>query len=162
MRPWLIDRLKGWGVSDHVTLPGLAVSSKDWVRFLSAPDVCVAPEPPTRFNSLSTITKIAEYMGMGQPVVAFNLKETRLTAGEAAVYVEPAEPAAFARAVIRLLEEPEHRAEMVRHGRERVRQSLCWESQEPRLLAAYDGALQRPPNSRDGLSDLMARRRTSD
>jgi glycosyltransferase involved in cell wall biosynthesis len=141
-RPGLIERSREWGIEAYVTLPGLAVRTDDWLRYLSAPDVCVAPEPPTPFNSKSTITKIAEYMIMGQPIVAFDLKETRRTAADAAVYVESVDPAAFAAALTSLLDDSERRARMAAVGEKRVRELLSWESQEPVLLDAYQTALR--------------------
>jgi glycosyltransferase involved in cell wall biosynthesis len=81
-------------------------------------------------------------MAMGQPIVAFDLKETRHTAQEAAVYVGDPSGRAMAAGLLALLEDPERREEMARVGRERVRASLSWESQEPDLLRAYELALR--------------------
>lgn len=142
MRPWLIAEARARGVAEFVSLPGLAVERDEWLRYLSAPDVCVAPEPPTPFNSRSTITKVAEYMAMGRPLVAFDLKETRVTAQEAAVYVPETSGRALARAVVELLDDPNRRGSMVTAGLERARRHLSWESQEPQLLRAYELALE--------------------
>ena len=38
-----------------------------------------------------------EYMAYGKPIVAFDLKETRFSAGDAAIYVRPNEEAEFAK-----------------------------------------------------------------
>jgi glycosyltransferase involved in cell wall biosynthesis len=142
MRPWLLEEARRRGVHEFVTLPGLAVGMDEWVRYLSAPDVCVAPEPPTAFNSRSTITKVAEYMAMGQPIVAFDLKETRHTADAAAVYVADPSGAAMADALLALLADPAQREAMATAGIARVRTTLSWESQEPELLRAYELALR--------------------
>ncbi|MGH7517718.1 MAG: glycosyltransferase family 4 protein [Gemmatimonadales bacterium] len=142
MRPWLAEEARRRGVEAFVMLPGLAVGMDEWLRYLSAPDLCLAPEPPTKFNSHSTITKVAEYMAMGQPIVAFDLKETRHTAQDAAVYVAEPSGRAMADALLALLEDPDRRSEMARAGLERARTSLSWESQEPELLRAYELALR--------------------
>ena len=141
LRPWLIANVAAWNLTPYVTLPGLAVALEDWVRYLSSPDICVAPEPPTSFNQQSSITKIAEYMAMGQPIVAFDLKETRYTAHEAAYFVNPTDPAAFALAITRILDDPEQRIRMADYGLARVQECLSWESQEQYLLQAYETAL---------------------
>jgi glycosyltransferase involved in cell wall biosynthesis len=142
MRPWLIQQARLRSVAEFVTLPGLAVGMDDWLRYLSAPDLCVAPEPPTPFNSRSTITKVAEYMAMGRPLVAFDLRETRVTAQDAAEYVPETSGRALARAIAELLDDPERRARMAAAGLERARRQLSWESQEPNLLRAYQLALE--------------------
>jgi glycosyltransferase involved in cell wall biosynthesis len=143
MRPWLRDEAQRRGVDEFVTLPGLAVGLGEWLRYLSAPDVCLAPEPPTAFNSHSTITKIAEYMAMGRPIVSFDLKETRYTAENAAVYVAEPSGAAMATVLVELLENPGQREVMARAGMARARATLSWERQEPELLRAYQLALER-------------------
>ena len=47
-----------------------------------------------------------EYMALGKPVVSFDLKETRVSAGDAAVYVEPNDEAEFAKAILQLMDDP--------------------------------------------------------
>ena len=57
-------------------------------RYLSTADVGLSPDPKTPFNEASTMNKTLEYMAFGLPVVAFDLQETRVSAGDAAVYVQ--------------------------------------------------------------------------
>lgn len=141
LRPWLITKIEEWNLTPYVTLPGLAVAMEDWRRYLASPDLCVAPEPPTSFNQHSSITKVAEYMAMGQPIVAFDLKETRYTAQDAAHFVSPTDPGAFALAITSLLDDPQRRADMVAYGLARAQECLSWESQEAYLIQAYEIAL---------------------
>jgi len=140
MRPWIADYAREWQLSEFITLPGLAVTLEEWQTYLSAPDLCVSPEPPTRFNDNSTITKVAEYVAMRQPVVAFPLKETRHTAGDAAVYVDPPTEEALGDAIVALLDDPARREDLAERGHRRALESLVWEAQEPALLQAYDHA----------------------
>lgn len=142
LRPWLIDECRRLNLSSFVTLPGLAVTLEDWQRYLSAPDVCVSPEPPNAFNSRSTITKVAEYLAMGQPVVAFGLEETQRTAGDTAVYVPTAAPDALGSAIVDLLDDPARRVDLADRGRRRAMEQLVWDVQEPSLLDAYQRALK--------------------
>ncbi len=59
------------------------------MRILSSADVCLAPDPKNPLNDVSTMNKIVEYMAMGKPVVSYDLREARASAGEAAVYAAP-------------------------------------------------------------------------
>jgi len=109
---------------------------------LSAAEVCIAPEPSTPFNDRATIVKVLEYMAMARPVVAFDLPETRLSAGDAALYAPPGDEAAFARCIARLLDDSALRSELGRRGRERVEQELGWHRGRGALLAAYAALLE--------------------
>ncbi len=51
---------------------------------LSTFDVCLAPNPKTPLNEVSTMVKLLEYMAMSRPVVAYDLSETRRTAEDGA------------------------------------------------------------------------------
>ena len=58
-------------------------------RVLSTADVAISPDPANDFNEYCTMNKTLEYMAIGLPVVAFDLEETRVSAGDAAVYATP-------------------------------------------------------------------------
>src|ERR1039457_1169427 len=53
---------------------------------MSTADICVNPDKPCEMNDISTMIKIMEYMALGKPIVQFNLKEGRISAGEASLY----------------------------------------------------------------------------
>jgi glycosyltransferase involved in cell wall biosynthesis len=106
-------------------------------RQLAVADVCVQPDPHSPLNDKSTMNKLMEYMALGKPTVAFDLLETRVTAGDAAVYARPNDEAEFARHVCRLLDDPEERRRMGEIGRQRVQTALAWEYSVPELLRAY-------------------------
>jgi glycosyltransferase involved in cell wall biosynthesis len=112
--------------------------------YLSTADVGVSPDPKNPFNDLSTMNKTLEYMLFGLPVVAFDLKETRRSAQDAAVYVAPNDVPAFARAISRLLDEPERRAAMGRFGRARMHEALAWSHQAAAYVGVYDRLLGDP------------------
>jgi glycosyltransferase involved in cell wall biosynthesis len=111
------------------------------VPMLSTADVCLAPEPWSPFNDRSTMMKVVEYMAMARPVVAFELKETRASAADAAVYAPPGDEDAFARNVSALLDDPARREALGRVGRERVEHQLGWDRSRTELLRAYERAL---------------------
>ena len=128
------------GLGDYVELPG-RVSDEELAAVLSSADVGLSPDPLNALNDVSTMNKTMEYMAFGLPVVAFDLVETRVSAGDAASYADPrcADPiAAYAEALVALIDEPSRRTWMGRIGRERVEQQLAWSHQAPDYLRVYD------------------------
>ena len=93
--------------------------------------------------------KVAEYMSMALPVVAFDLPESVVTAEGAALFVAGNDEAAFADRVEDLLNDPELRARLGAVGRARIAGPLSWSTSEEQLLAAYRRVLTRP-NRRGG------------
>ena len=78
-----------------------------------------------------------EYMAMARPVVAFDLRETRVSAGEAALYAEPNDSISFAACIERLLDDPELRNKLGARGRQRIANGLGWDQTKVSLLQAY-------------------------
>jgi glycosyltransferase involved in cell wall biosynthesis len=136
-----LRRLTGeLGLEDRVEFVGW-LDSVEMSQLLSSCDVCLSPEPQSPLNDVSTMKKIAEYMAMSRPIVAYGLRESRFTAAGAALYAERDDVSSFAGCIDELLDDPERRAEMGRIGRERVERKLSWEHSEQSLLAAYRRAL---------------------
>ncbi len=129
------------GIGDRVEFAGWRYDD-DIRSILSSADVCLAPDPPSPLNDMSTMIKIPEYMAMGKPVVSYGLAESRVSAGEAAAYADGDAPEALGRCVDELLDDPERRARMGAYGRERVVSALGWEHSEAALIAAYERALE--------------------
>ena len=125
------------GLEDRVEFVGWQ-NDEQITRLLSSADVCLAPEPKSPLNDVSTMIKIAEYMAMSRPVVAYELRESRFTAGDAAAYAEPNDVASFAARIDELLSDPARRTEMGRIGRERVERSSHGNTQK---------STSRPPTS---------------
>ena len=128
------------GLEEMVEFTG-RIPDADVQRYLSTADLCLAPDPKTPLNNISTMTKIMEYMAMGRPIVSFDLVESRVSAGEAAVYAAANDEREFARLIAELLDDPGLRARMGEIGRRRVENSLSWAVSAQNLLAAYDGLL---------------------
>jgi len=114
------------------------IPDEDLLRYLSTADICVDPNPSSPLNDVSTWIKVMEYMALGKPIVSFDLKETRITAQEAAIYVPPNKEEEFAKAIVRLMDNPLERAHMGSFGYKRVRDELAWEHVSRNLLAAYE------------------------
>ncbi|TYL50144.1 glycosyltransferase family 4 protein [Nocardioides sp. BGMRC 2183] len=128
------DRL---GLQDQVVMTG-RVPDATVASVLSNADIGLSPDPRNPLNDVSTMNKTMEYMAFGLPVVAFDLVETRVSAGSAAVYAEPNSVAAYAEAIVNLLDDPASRAEMGRRGRQRVVDELAWSHQEKGYVAVID------------------------
>ncbi|WP_179232205.1 glycosyltransferase family 4 protein [Streptomyces sp. CS159] len=127
------------GLTDQVQFTG-RVPDSDLVRYLSTADVCLSPDPRNPLNDVSTMNKVLEYMAMGRPIVSFDLREARVSAGDAAVYAPANDEAAFARLVARLMDDPEARSRMGKIGEERINGQLSWRNSQASLLAAYAAA----------------------
>jgi glycosyltransferase involved in cell wall biosynthesis len=127
------------GLDDLVEFTG-RIPDEDLVRYLSTADVCLSPDPYNPLNDVSTMNKVMEYMAMSRPIVSFELREARVSAGDAAVYAPDNDEAEFARLTSRLLDDPEERARMGKLGKERVEGPLAWGNSQKALLAAYTAA----------------------
>ena len=117
------------------------IPDEDLRSYLSTAAVGVSPDPKNGFNEFCTMNKTLEYMAVGLPVAAFDLEETRVSAGPAGAYAEPNDSEALANVILELLDDPERRASMGRHGRERIAGPLSWTTGATALLEAYARAL---------------------
>lgn len=135
-----LDDLKnmayGLKVNDYVTFTGRAPDN-DLFEVLSTSDICVNPDRVNRMNDLSTMNKIMEYMAMGKAMVQFEVKEGRVSAGEASLYAAANDPVDLAEKMLALLADPEKCEEMAAYGKKRVHDELSWDYQIPNLIAAY-------------------------
>ncbi|MBM3523170.1 MAG: glycosyltransferase family 4 protein, partial [Alphaproteobacteria bacterium] len=102
-------------------------------------DVCVNPDEVTEMNDVSTMNKILEYMALARPIVQFEVREGRVSAGEASVYARANDSVDFADKIVELLDAPEDvRRRMGKFGRRRVESKLAWVHQRAALLGCYD------------------------
>ncbi len=114
------------------------VQRHDLLRYLTMADIGLSPDPSNELNDRSTMLKTMEYMAMGEPVVAFDLPETRYSAQEAALYATPNSVEDFADKIEVLLNNAELRQRMGIYGRKRIAEELCWERTKLQLLRAYE------------------------
>ncbi len=130
----LRDELK---LNGHVEFTGRAPD--DLVkRIMSTADVGLSPDPKNPLNDVSTMNKTMEYMAFELPVVAFDLRETRVSAGAAAVYVTPNDVREYAKAIVDLMDDEAARAQLAKAGRARVEDELAWAHQERAYLDVYE------------------------
>ena len=76
-------------------------------------------------------------MALGKPIVTFDLKETRVTAQDEAIYVTPNNQIEFAKAIIKLMDNPDLRAKKGEYGLKRILDKLAWHHVSENLLLAY-------------------------
>ncbi len=117
------------------------ISDEDLQANLAAADICVDPDPSSPLNDVSTWIKVMEYMASAKPIVSFDLKETRFSAADAAIYVEPNSENEFAKAIAQLMDQPELQKTMGTYGRRRVEDELQWAKVGKNLLTAYETLL---------------------
>jgi len=124
------------GLAGHVEFTG-RVPDEAVAEILSTADLGLSPDPKNPLNDVSTMNKTMEYMAFELPVVAFDLRETRVSAGDAAVYATPNDVNAYAAAIVDLIDDESRRAELGKLGRVRVEQELAWSHQEQAYLDVY-------------------------
>ena len=108
---------------------------------VSASRPTVPPQPDV--SATPTMNKTMEYMSFELPVVAFDLVETRVSAGDAAVYAEPNLVERYAEAILDLLDDEAERKRMSSVGRKRVEETLAWRQQAPAYVGVYDRLVER-------------------
>lgn len=122
-------RFTGWVAHERV------------LDYLATADLGLQPDPKNPRTDLAAAVKTVEYMALGLPVVAFDVDETRATAGDAGAYAEPNRPESLAAVIDELLDDPPRREAMGRAGRQKVAAGLAWEHQEAAYVAVYDRLL---------------------
>jgi glycosyltransferase involved in cell wall biosynthesis len=123
-------------LAGHVEFTGRAPDSMV-AEIMSTADVGLSPDPKNPLNDVSTMNKTMEYMAYELPVVAFDLRETRVSAGDAAVYVRPNDVHEYAKAIVTLMDDEPRRAQLGKIGRVRVEQELAWSHQQCAYLDVY-------------------------
>ena len=113
------------------------ISDEDLQANLAAADICMDPDPSSPLNDVSTWIKVMEYMAGAKPIVTYDLKETRYSARDAALYVPCNDELEFAKATAKLMDDAALRERMGDYGRERVAKELQWSVVSQKLLAAY-------------------------
>jgi glycosyltransferase involved in cell wall biosynthesis len=124
-------------LSDFVTFTG-RIPDPEVAAILSTADVGISPDPKNPLNDVSTMNKTMEYMVFALPVVAFDLRETRVSARDAAVYATPNDVGELARHLVDLIDDEPRRRAMGMAGRARIEQELAWNHQAPRYAAVYE------------------------
>ncbi len=107
--------------------------------YIASFDLCLTPDPSNPYNDSCTTIKTMEYMALSKPTVCFRTKENEYTAGNAALYADNNDIAAFTERVLQLMDDPALRQQMGQRARQRIDESLRWERQAEELVRLYEG-----------------------
>ena len=129
-----------------------AIDNCGWVEpariaaLIGAADLALVPMDDTLINRARGLAKLLELMAAGLPIVAARVGQVSeyLEDQRSGLLVAPADPAALARAALRLLAEPELRARLGRAARERAERSYSWDRLALQAEVAYRIALSQP------------------
>lgn len=125
------------GIADYVTFTG-RVPDLALLEMLNTADVCVNPDVANDMNDKSTMNKIMEFMALGKPMVQFDLTEGRVSAQQASLYAKRNDYVDLANKLVELIDNEPLRRKMGAFGRNRVVNTLEWQYEVPKLLAAYE------------------------
>lgn len=128
---------KKFGIESNIIFTGWA-DAKIISTYLYSSQIGLMPEPKNDYTNNSLHKKVLEYMYAGIPLVAYDLKEAKRSAGEAAVFVKNNDELKFAKAIIRLIDDPGLRIIMGKRGKERIKQNFQEEFSREELLLAYE------------------------
>ena len=124
------------GLDGNFTFTG-RIPDHPMLEGLNTADVCVNPDVANEMNDKSTMNKIMEYMALGKPIVQYDLKEGRFSAGRASLYAEKNNIFDLAEKIEQLLDNPDQRRKLGYFGRMRVLKELNWDIEAPKYLAVY-------------------------
>jgi glycosyltransferase involved in cell wall biosynthesis len=127
------------GVSEDVHFLGWVAGAERLREVVASADIAVEPCHSNPFNDASTMVKVMDYLAMGKPIVAYDLPEHRVTAGEAGVFVSPKGGAeGLGDAIQRLAGDPERRKALGTAALARLPSAgLTYADTQRALLAAY-------------------------
>jgi glycosyltransferase involved in cell wall biosynthesis len=128
-------RLKHLGLLDRVTFTG-RIEHPRVLEIVADADICIDTAECTDLNQRSTMVKVVEYLSLGRPTVAFALRETQRTVGDAAALADCGRWEHFAALIAELAQSEQRRQELADRARVRAR-ALVWERSEEALLGAY-------------------------
>ncbi|GAB3131442.1 glycosyltransferase family 4 protein [Microbispora hainanensis] len=137
-RPALLEQVEKLRLKDAI-LPG-RVGPDEALQAQAAIDIFVCPREDLRVCRLVTPLKPVEAMALGKPVVLSDLPAlSELVGGEGAgLLVPPGDPAALAKALAALRDDPERRRIMGEAGKAEVAAHRTWSS----LARTYQGIYQ--------------------
>jgi len=124
-------------LEEHVRFTGY-LSWEQIHTYLNTADVGLSPDLYTLQNNLSTMIKIMEYMSHGLPILSFNLKENKYSAGEAAVYCETFDYKEFGDKILYMLSDKKILSGKSHIGLQRYRSNFNWPNSKENLINLYE------------------------
>ena len=134
-RTELMKMAQALGIAEICNFHG-RISDYELRSVICNSDIAINPDRPGKFNNISSMNKIIEYMALGVPIVQFSSIEGKFTAGESAIEVATPTASALAASIESLRKDKEKRSSMQISGLARF-EMLKWESQEKTLIGAY-------------------------
>jgi len=132
---------KSMNLTDYINFTG-RISDEELFETLSTSDICVNPDITNDFNDKSTMIKIVEYMALKKPIVQFDLKEGKFSAGKASLYAKKNSVKDFGEKILMLIDNRDLRKKMGDFGYKRIKDKLDWKYSIPNLLKAYEDVFQ--------------------
>lgn len=132
---------KSMDLTDYINFTG-RISDEELFETLSTSDICVNPDTSNDFNDKSTMIKIMEYMALKKPIVQFDLKEGKFSAGKASLYAKKNSVKDFGEKILMLIDNRDLRKKMGDFGYKRIKDKLDWKYSIPNLLKAYEDVFQ--------------------
>ena len=126
----------------YFNFTGYIYDRKKISTFINEADICLETAPHNAANCKSTFIKVMEYMSAGKPTVAFDLDETRYSAADSALLIEPGNLREFAEAIKKLICEPNLREKLGKCGQNIIMESLNWDNAAKELRQAYAQVLR--------------------
>lgn len=146
-RAFLERRAKELGISESVVFTGMLAMGEAH-EHVSRSAVCLSPFYPIPILLSTSPTKISEYMALGRPVVAnAHPEQSQIIEQSGAGYCVEWSAEEFARAIVKLLDDPAAAEEMGERGRAFVRANRTYGVVAPKVASVYrqllaDRALQ--------------------
>ncbi len=132
------DMVESLGLADNFRFWGGIWDRNRLAEIVKSADICLEPAPSNPLNSKSTFIKIFEYMLAGKPIVSYDLKETRVSAKDASIYVDPKEEGDFSKAILKLLNS-NNLAKRLEKNSTKLSSGYIWEyGPEKRLLESLE------------------------
>ena len=105
--------------------------------YLNTAQIGLSPDLYTLQNNISTMIKIMEYMSHGLPILSFDLKENKYSAGDAAVYCDSFDYKEFAEKIMFMLNDKKLLSEKANEGMKRYQKTFNWENSKINLVNLY-------------------------
>ncbi|UCH23869.1 MAG: glycosyltransferase family 4 protein [Deltaproteobacteria bacterium] len=132
----IVKRVRELGIGKLITFTG-RIGEQEFVDQYARASVAVIPSVYEGFG-----LPAGEAMACAVPVVSTTGGALPEVVGDAGVLVPPADPAALARAITALLDNPEHAEALGKAGYNRVQKNFTWKKAAQKTVEAYKEAIR--------------------
>jgi glycosyltransferase involved in cell wall biosynthesis len=140
----VLELIREHGLEDVVSFEGF-VSRERLNDLLHHTDAGIVAQKASPYSHLVHTYKMVDYWIFGRPVIASRLDATAALYGDDVIeYYRPDDAADLARAIKRLHDDPDRRAELARNGR-RAQEQFGWAVQREIYLGVYESLLAGAP-----------------